>query len=188
MSLKIIGGEAKGLNLASPSSHKTRPTSVLLKRKLFDSMQDLSSACFVDLCAGTGSVGLEALSRGVGKLYFVDTEVKVLKENLQRFKQRFEILVEVKLIKSSVITWLRNQLSMLERETFELVLFFDPPYDDLKLYRQFFEQINSMQRSASVIVEGCSQKTMPIEQFQKEFGMADKILTQGTSYFAIYKS
>jgi 16S rRNA (guanine966-N2)-methyltransferase len=59
MALKILQGEAKGLSLVAPSSG-TRPTSVLLRRKVFDAHQDMSDSIFIDCCAGTGAMGLEA--------------------------------------------------------------------------------------------------------------------------------
>ena len=75
MSLRVLGGKFKGRPIEVPSSG-TRLTSVLLKRRLFDALQSLEGYHFVDLCAGSGAVGLEALSRGADSVTFVDTGKK----------------------------------------------------------------------------------------------------------------
>ena len=73
MPLRILGGKAKGQLLKSPPENSiTRPTSVMLKRKFFDAFQDLGEAHFYDLCAGSGSVGIEAWSRGVKQVELVE--------------------------------------------------------------------------------------------------------------------
>ena len=74
MTVKILGGVARGFPLALPRSDLTRPTSVLIKRKLFDWRQDLSGHTFIDLCAGSGAMGFEALSRSADKVVLVDSE------------------------------------------------------------------------------------------------------------------
>ena len=64
MSIKILAGELKGMGIAVPSSDQLRPTSIMLRKKIFDASQGLDIRWFVDLLAGSGSVGLEAVSRG----------------------------------------------------------------------------------------------------------------------------
>ena len=68
--MQIIGGLAKGHGLCVPRG--IRPTSTLLKRKLFDSHQTWEAVNFIDLCAGSGSVGLEAWSRGAKSVCLVE--------------------------------------------------------------------------------------------------------------------
>ena len=72
MSVKILGGPLKGLDLKVCDSKTLRPTSVMLRRKIFDSHQNLEGFFFVDACAGTGAVGIEAFSRGAQKSYFFE--------------------------------------------------------------------------------------------------------------------
>jgi 16S rRNA (guanine966-N2)-methyltransferase len=63
--MRIIGGEYKGRNLKSPPSLKVRPTSDRLRETLFNVIAPrIEDAKFLDLCAGSGAVGIEALSRG----------------------------------------------------------------------------------------------------------------------------
>ncbi len=93
MSINIQGGKAKGLSLALPNPKNARPTSALLKRRFFDSNQDLSGHDFYDICAGSGSIGLEALSRGAKSVTFIElasNNLSVLKKNINSIKQSYE--------------------------------------------------------------------------------------------------
>ena len=91
MSIRILGGSLKGMSLKVGSASMMRPTSVMLRRKAFDSLQCLEGYDFWDLCAGSGSMGIEALSRGANKSYFLEKQPKnfiILKDNLKRCFQR----------------------------------------------------------------------------------------------------
>ncbi len=68
--MRIIGGELKGRILSFPSRSKERPTSDFLRETLFNLLGSLEGKIFLDLFAGSGSVGLEAASRGAEKVYF----------------------------------------------------------------------------------------------------------------------
>ena len=71
--MRIITGSAKGKRLKAPSGLKTRPTTDRVKESLFSIIQEfLSGARILDLFAGTGNLGLEALSRGAVHAIFVD--------------------------------------------------------------------------------------------------------------------
>ncbi len=82
--MKIIGGEFKGRRLKTPAS-VTRPTSGQLREALFNILGDITDFTVLDLFAGTGAVGLEALSRGAAHVTFVEQSraaLKVLRENI----------------------------------------------------------------------------------------------------------
>jgi len=87
---RIIAGRAKGLRLLPVPGETTRPITDRVKEALFNIInQDIIDARLLDLFGGTGSVGIEALSRGAGFVQFVELHsqvVKVLRENLQRSK------------------------------------------------------------------------------------------------------
>ncbi len=72
--MRIISGEYRGRILRSPADGKTRPTSDRLRETLFNILQPRidSETRFLDLCAGTGAIGIEALSRGAAFSAFVD--------------------------------------------------------------------------------------------------------------------
>jgi 16S rRNA (guanine966-N2)-methyltransferase len=75
--MRIIGGKAKGRKLIFPSKSKERPTSDFLREALFNLLGSLEDKRFLDLFAGSGSVGLEAASRGVQKVCFVEKNIKL---------------------------------------------------------------------------------------------------------------
>lgn len=184
MSLNIFAGVAKGFALATPRNLKVRPTSVLLRRKLFDSIQDMSEYVFVDLCCGTGSMGLEALSRGVKKLILVDIDTKLAQMNARSMKEKYSIETNVEVVKSDFDKWLvKNERFLLKERP---ILFFDPPYEKSKLY-EYFMQRPLDRLSAISVIEGCEQKTMRIAEFEEIYGPADKKFQQGTSYFLLYR-
>lgn len=85
--MRIISGEYRGRILKSPADQKTRPTSDRLRETLFNILAPriLEETRFLDLCAGTGAVGIEAISRGAGFATFVDKSQRacaLIEENL----------------------------------------------------------------------------------------------------------
>lgn len=186
MSISILGGVAKGAKLATPSSHNTRPTSVLLKRRLFDSHQSFEGIEFYDICTGSGSMGIEAMSRGAEKVIFVESNQKALgiaKKNCQELKKKYPLEAETQFIKSDAIKFLKQ---MQEGEG-EKVLFFDPPYESKDLYIALGELLRERPKLfTKIIVEFCRQKTAPEKEVQEWLGKPDKSYRQGTSFLYIY--
>jgi len=123
--MRIISGEYRGRILKSPSDQKTRPTSDRLRETLFNILNPLISVetRFLDLCAGTGAVGIEAISRGCEFVTFVDKSRRacaLIRENLSLLR----------------ITEKHSEIVCLDAEKFVLrqnlaawdLVFFDPPY------------------------------------------------------------
>ncbi|ADI37508.1 16S rRNA (guanine(966)-N(2))-methyltransferase RsmD [Waddlia chondrophila] len=85
--LQIIGGKLKRKKLKSPKGLNTRPTSSRLRETVFDiCQQEIERARFLDLFSGSGSMGIEALSRGAGSAVFVDHDrgsIRCIQENIQ---------------------------------------------------------------------------------------------------------
>lgn len=84
--MRIIGGDAKGRNIYAPNQSRVRPTSDGIKESLFNILHTVSGKSLVDLFAGSGNVGLEALSRGAAKAVFVEKNavmVNAIKRNLR---------------------------------------------------------------------------------------------------------
>jgi len=86
--MRVVGGRLKGRNLASPSSRDIRPTADRLRESLFNILihaydDPISGARVLDLFAGTGALGIEAISRGAKFALFVDngTEARALLRN-----------------------------------------------------------------------------------------------------------
>ena len=120
--MRVISGTARGRKLKELSGMDIRPTSDLVKESVFNIVQfDIEGRRILDLYAGTGQIGIEALSRGAASLVFVDSDesaIKLIRENVEKCG----------FMKSSVICR-RDALEYLERcEPFDLI-FIDPPYD-----------------------------------------------------------
>src|ERR687884_1097510 len=76
--MRVIAGLYRGRNLRSPPSMEVRPTSDRLRETLFNVLAPrIEGARFLDLCAGSGAVGIEALSRGAAQVTFVDRSRKM---------------------------------------------------------------------------------------------------------------
>ena len=85
--MRIIAGDYKGRRLNAPADYKIRPTADKVKEALFSIIgDDIDEAVVCDLFSGTGNLGLEALSRGADKCYFVDNSaesIRLIKENIE---------------------------------------------------------------------------------------------------------
>ena len=142
MSIKILGGSYKALKLKVPTE-EVRPTAVMLKRKIFDSRQFLEGIIFYDLCAGSGSVGLEALSRGADFVYFIERgerQVNIIKSNISLIPQDHE---KVKVIKQNVISWVNHYVNRDLDKSMDHILYFDPPYNEKQIYLKVLTQLFS---------------------------------------------
>ena len=120
--MRITGGTAKGRVLKVPAGSKVRPTSDKVKQALFNILgEKVSKSAFLDLFAGAGGIGIEALSRGAERVVFVDDardSLHVIKKNIELvgFSKRAEIVA------MKVEKFLRKT-----SEQFDII-FLDPPY------------------------------------------------------------
>ena len=88
--MRIIGGRARGVRLDAGQNPAVRPTTDRLKETLFNILGCVEDELVLDVFAGSGSLGLEALSRGAKKVYFIESDrktVDVIRENYKKVKQ-----------------------------------------------------------------------------------------------------
>jgi 16S rRNA (guanine966-N2)-methyltransferase len=120
--MRVTGGIGKGRKLKVPAGSRVRPTSDKVKQALFNILGDkVRGAVFLDLYAGTGGVGIEALSRGAGRVVFIDDSrgsLKAVKRNVDQ--TGFGNAAQV--IPQRAETYLKKTA-----ERFDIV-FLDPPY------------------------------------------------------------
>jgi len=120
--MRIISGSARGRKLKEPVGNSIRPTSSKVKEAIFSIVQfDIEGRRVLDLFAGCGQIGIEALSRGAGSAVFVDSSqdaVKLIRENLKvcGFSD-----------KSAV--YARDAVRSLENDEKYDLIFIDPPYE-----------------------------------------------------------
>lgn len=119
--MKVIQGKHKGTVLKGFDINGTRPTMDRVKESLFAMIQNkVQDSVVLDLFAGSGNLGIEALSMGATKCYFVDKNniaCKTIKENLVKVKEEGEIL---KLDYKEALKTFNNKFDL---------IFLDPPYD-----------------------------------------------------------
>lgn len=135
--MRIISGQYKGRRLKTLEGLAIRPTSDRLRETIFNILSPvIDGARVADLCAGSGAVGIEALSRGASAVTFVEQSAKavaVIRENLNHCR----ITTGFRLINRPVMTALNYFKA--ESETFDII-YFDPPYDS-PLYHQVLTEI-----------------------------------------------
>ena len=128
--LRVSGGEARGRRLKAPKN--IRPTQGMVKQAIFNMVgPSIEGAEVLDLFAGSGALGIEALSRGAAKVTFVDQQPRglaMLRQNLDAlgFTERANI------VRGDVVRWLEASPEAVRSARF-IVL--DPPYDDAVLDR-----------------------------------------------------
>ncbi|MFG1592092.1 RsmD family RNA methyltransferase [Halobacteriovorax sp. CON-3] len=189
MAINILGGHARGHALFVPPESITRPTSVMLRRKFFDAHQDLTNCLFVDLFAGSGAMGFEALSRGAKKVVLVDDHPKVLnvlKKNKAQISKKVDT-VELSIIKQKAQAYLKTSLSYLESASVEFdesYIFIDPPYELKDVYLECLKLLKESSFSGEVWIESDRQKGILEADLKKHSLTFSKVYKQGTSYIA----
>ncbi len=122
--MRVIAGSARSLPLKAPEGLETRPTADRIKETLFNMLQtDVPGCVFVDLFSGTGGIGIEALSRGARKAYFVENAARAaacIQQNLA-FTKLQERAVLLKQDACSALGGIREEQVD--------IIFMDPPYD-----------------------------------------------------------
>ena len=121
--MRIVAGRHKGRRLRTPAGAGTRPTADRVREALFSILGPVDGLHVLDLVAGSGALGLEALSRGAASATFVESArpaLAAIRANLEATGDEGEVVA------SDVIAWLRAAAG--HERTFDLV-FCDPPYD-----------------------------------------------------------
>ena len=121
--MRVISGKYKGKKLIGFDIDGTRPTMDRIKESLFASIQTkLNNSTVLDLFAGSGSLGIEALSNGSSECYFVDNNIElinIIKKNTSDIKENIHI------IKSDY----KNALELFKNNNLKFdIIFLDPPY------------------------------------------------------------
>jgi 16S rRNA (guanine966-N2)-methyltransferase len=186
--MRVIAGKYRGRSLRSLRGTDIRPTSDRLRETLFNVLtagnpQALEGSIWLDLFAGTGAVGIEALSRGAKQALFVETSppaAKLIEQNLKNLgiADGYRILHDDL---SGVLWHLRREHIVAD------VVFLDPPYRMQKAYEETLTALadSSLVWAMSLVIAEHEKKFDPGE----EFGSLRRIrkLTQGNTALSFYR-
>ncbi len=148
--MRIIAGSARGLRLETLAGYESRPTTAKVKEAVFSAIQfEVDGRHVLDLFAGSGQMGLEALSRGAVGCVFVDNSakaVRVVHDNLARLLKRFgDNKKNVDVLNTDAISYLKST-----EDNFDLV-FIDPPYAS-NLLKPALDAAQELMNKGGVIV------------------------------------
>lgn len=181
--MRIITGIAKGCKLKAPKGLVTRPTADRVKESLFSIIQNkIYASDVLDIFAGSGNLGLEALSRGANKAFFVDqsTEsIHVIKDNAEHTK----LIEKCNIYKMDVFSALRKFMNM--NLQFNLV-FCDPPYHKGFSEKVLFllDDLQILSNEALVIVEHSREDILSENLIHLKLKKQQKY---GTTIISIYQ-
>jgi len=154
--MRITGGSGRGTKLRVPAGDRVRPTSDKVKQALFNILgEQVSGAVFLDLYAGTGGIGIEALSRGASRAVLVDDSRKslhVIRKNVEQtgFSHAAQIIA------SKAESYVRKAA-----ERFNIV-FVDPPYtQELKPLLELIAGSELLEPDAVVVAEHFKKQPSP---------------------------
>lgn len=189
MAISLIGGRARGFQLHSPPESITRPTSVLLKRRLFDWRQHWHDYKFVDLCAGSGSMGLEALSRGASEVWLNEINknaMRVLEKNVDNFKSKMGLQEgeQIYLSQLDYRKFLAKLASSPSAWGEDVVLFFDPPYEEHQLYAELWSHLQDFK--GEIWIESDEKKGVSLAAQRQHLNVIKEV-TQGQHWLLVGK-
>ena len=181
--MRVISGLYRGRVLKSPPDNKTRPTSDRLRETLFNVLAPRvdDETRFLDLCAGTGAIGIEAVSRGAAFVTFVDRSKRscaLIEENLDK--------LDVPESSTEIIGIDADNFTGREHKQGWDIAFYDPPYDsDYSLVLHEFGYNKTLLNDGGIlVVEHHTKKTLP-----DEVGSLRRwrILKQGETSLSFYE-
>jgi 16S rRNA (guanine966-N2)-methyltransferase len=199
MSIKILGGFARGQVLEVPKGDFIRPTSVMLRRRIYDFFQDLNGFSFVDICAGSGAMGFEAWSRGASRVYLNEVSKHVLK-TLER--NREDLLIknhhknpgEIKISNSPAEKFVglfkKTYMGFSPEEKKETIIFLDPPYSLKNIYYDVLKELLPKENEepwyfGQLWIESDPKKGIPSSTWHDYKLETTKLFEQGENYIFV---
>lgn len=176
--MRVITGSARGKRLQTLEGEAVRPTPEKVKEAIFSSIQfDLEGRRFLDLFAGCGQMGIEALSRGAASCCFCDASaasVEVIRRNLEQCG----LSANARVVKTDYVAFLASQ-----REVFDIA-FLDPPYKAGLLLPALEKTAQAMSPYGLILCEHPAEVTLPdaVAGFSRA-----KQYKYGKIYISLYK-
>ena len=164
--IKIVGGKYRGKKLYMNEKETTRSTKQILKEAVFNSLQwEVPDSTWVEMFSGVGSIGLEAISRGAKKAYFIEKDpeaAKVLKRNIDSLKEEDREKCEIILGDAFERVW--DVIEDLKRNRDRAFFYFDPPFAIREGYEDIYEKVKDL------------IKTMPKMMYMRVMDLNQKIV------------
>ena len=157
--MRVITGSARGTRLLAPKGMDTRPTLDQVKEGIFSVIQfEVEGRRVLDLFAGSGQMGIEALSRGASRAVFVDMRkdaCEIVRANLDKT----HLAERAQIVRSDYLSYLSRC-----RETFDLI-FLDPPYAEIFLENTLksISELDILSESGIIICERAAEKALPAQ-------------------------
>ena len=143
LGVRVISGSARGLKLNTPGDDRVRPTTDRVKESMFNIVQDwVYDSQVLDLFAGSGALGIEALSRGASQAVFCDNSldsIKIIKSNIENAR----VADRSQIVSGDFKRCLRDMEA--KNQSFDMI-FVDPPY-----YEGLFEEVLDTIRSCKIL-------------------------------------
>ena len=185
--MRIISGKYKGYKLNIPKDYLIRPTTDRFKEALFSIISsekyssNIDGKYFLDLCSGSGGIGIEALSRGAKKVYMIDKNqnaINLINKNLSKISLNVEIGKKIFILKQDI-----TNIEKLLLPQFDFI-YFDPPYN-ANIYSPVLKIISDnkiLKEKGIILVE--TNQLINIDKLNLEHMFFKKI---GSSYLQCFK-
>ena len=119
--IKILSGQFKGRKLKKINLDSIRPTQAKVRKSIMDSIREFQSKSVLDLYSGSGTLGIESISRGSESVCFVESDIKAIRI-LESNVDMLQLNSQCQIIKSEVTKFLKNHNKLYD------IIFADPPY------------------------------------------------------------
>ena len=169
--MRIISGKFRGLKLQAPLDSNTRPTSDRLKEALFSILEshkynlNINTSKVLDICSGTGALGIEAISRGAKVVYFIEKDPKatdVIEKNISKLKKNNQNAIYVKLIKDDAIKALGKISAIFD------IVFIDPPYNSSIIEECLIglKELNLINNDSYIFAESSKKESFEFDGYE----------------------
>lgn len=185
---KIISGKFKGKTLKLPSKETTRSSKSIVLESFFNTLQfEVIDSNFVEVFSGSGSIGLEALSRGAKQLYFMEKDkeaIKVLKENIAQTSPS-----QCEIFSGDSFSNINSVILQLKRKKENAYFYIDPPFSIREgmedVYDKMITMISSLPNDIVklIIIEHMSTLELPKQIGEYEMKKTKKFGSTSLSYF-----
>ena len=181
--MRVVAGERKGMPLKAITGTTTRPTTDKVKESIFNMIGPFfDGGVVLDLFAGSGGLGIEALSRGASKAIFVEKDARAYQTLLENIKKcRYEEVTET--YRTDAFRAIKG---LMKRDVKLDLLFLDPPYHKTEYYNLLLTLVenNQLSEQAKIVCEHAIDVDLP-----KEYGCYSLVRqeTYGSTIISIYR-